>query len=338
MGCCGSRDVIAVAPDVLLPDPREDETIQVTIAQTEALSRDYTAYRGNSQLLQDSWFFLNKSGSKWGGQVCIELENFLRINPDPKLKDKGQVLWRADFNDSPRFQQQMRNPGQQLYQMAFRGWGDYSCNWGNDDYYLGRRAGGWGRHYPVTLVINWTMQSEAVLSTTMRSGWGVPIELSVYACGTAVARYWEEDVPIYEQRPCGPPDENGYQPTESVQVGTRREWRHDTDEYVDYTQFCVCNAATKEPMMANGAPAYFTVNGDATDYLNNFSTQFFSVQQNGGWASITPKIVNTMPGVDPTFAVLLAHVCTKEFTTSEIKGGFHPHFPENPHHAAYGLF
>ena len=34
--------------------------------------------RGTDTAREHSWFFLNKSGSKWGGEVCIELENFKR--------------------------------------------------------------------------------------------------------------------------------------------------------------------------------------------------------------------------------------------------------------------
>ena len=109
---CGSRDVIAPAPEVIIPDPAETEVCTFTVKRTAIGARDYTAYKGNKPKpeLPDSWYFLNKSGSKWGGNVCIEVENFVRglVEGDP---DKGQVMWRADVRDAPIFQQQLRSMG-----------------------------------------------------------------------------------------------------------------------------------------------------------------------------------------------------------------------------------
>ena len=113
MGGCCSRDVVVDAPEVIIPDPAENEVCQFTIKQAAFASRDYVAYRGtDTENDANKWYFLNKSGSKWGGDVCIEVENFVRIDPDDK--DKGQILWRADFRDNPSFQQQIRNAGMSL--------------------------------------------------------------------------------------------------------------------------------------------------------------------------------------------------------------------------------
>ena len=128
----------------------------------------------------------------------------MRIDPDDK--DKGQILWRADFRDNPSFQQQIRNAGMSLFQMQFNGWGNpYPSNWGDDHYYMGR--GGWDRDYVCTLFINWTMRSGATLTSAMRTGWGFPVQIGVYAQGTAVARYYEVDVPVYDQRQVGVNDD-----------------------------------------------------------------------------------------------------------------------------------
>lgn len=92
----------------------------MTIKQTAVMSRDYTVFRGLDASREHSWFFLNKSGSKWGGEVCIELENFKR-GWDPENKERGEVMWRADFTDMPRFEQQLRQPRMPVAAMGFNG-------------------------------------------------------------------------------------------------------------------------------------------------------------------------------------------------------------------------
>ena len=328
MGGCCSRDVVVEAPEVIIPDPAENEVCQFTIKQAAFASRDYVAYRGtNTEDDAGKWYFLNKSGSKWGGDVCIEVENFVRIDPDDK--DKGQILWRADFRDNPSFQQQIRNAGMSLFQMQFNGWGNpYPSNWGDDHYYMGR--GGWDRDYVCTLFINWTMRSGATLTSAMRTGWGFPVQIGIYAQGTAVARYYEVDVPVYDQRQVGVNDD-GSPVFERVQVGWRSEWQKHVREYVDYVQFALLNAQTGVPViMSDGNACVLNIPGDATDWTSNYSTPFFTVRQQGGWFTKEPPTVDTMPGVDPTLALLMAHLMTKEYSTSAIKDAFHPHFPYHP--------
>lgn len=43
-------------------------------------------------------------------------------------------------------------------------------------------------------------------------------------------------------------------------------------------------------------------------------------------------------GADPVLALLIAHLCTKEFSTSQIKQNFHARFPHNPMGAVFGFF
>ena len=267
MGGCCSRDVVVEAPEVIIPDPAENEVCQFTIKQAAFASRDYVAYRGtDTENDANKWYFLNKSGSKWGGDVCIEVENFVRIDPDDK--DKGQILWRADFRDNPSFQQQIRNAGMSLFQMQFNGWGNpYPSNWGDDHYYMGR--GGWDRDYVCTLFINWTMRSGATLTSAMRTGWGFPVQIGVYAQGTAVARYYEVDVPVYDQRQVGVNDD-GSPVFERVQVGYRSEWQKHVREYVDYVQFALLNAQTGVPViMSDGNACVLNIPGDATALLHD---------------------------------------------------------------------
>jgi len=333
--CCGTRDVVPDAPDEIIPDPAEHEQITVTIEQAATASRDYLAYRGFASACEDRnnrWFFLNKSGSKWGGNVKMEVENFVR-GLDPEDENKGQVLWRSDFRDQPHFQQQLRNVNQSMMEFAFTGFMDavFDRPHYDDGYYMSH-GGGWDRDYRTTLMLNWNMQTEASLTSMVRSGFGFPVKLVVYAQGTAVARYFEVEEPIYEDRGEG---EN----RERVQVGTRTRWERHEREYVDFVQFAVCDVVSGQPVIDQwNQPVVFTVHGDSTDWTNNYSTKFFDVQQRGGWFTKEPPTITTKAGVDPALALLIAHLCTKEFSTKQIKRNFNPHFPYNPISAMIGSF
>merc|ERR1711972_241233 len=85
-------------------------------------------------------------------------------------------------------------------------------------------------------------------------------------------------------------------------------------------------------------PVVFTVHGDSTDWTNNYATKLFTVQQSGGWFTKEPPTVSTQAGVDPVLALLIAHLCTREFSTSQIKSNFHPNFPHSPMGAVFGFF
>lgn len=104
--------------------------------------------------------------------------------------------------------------------------------WDNDSHYLSHSSLGLGRSYAATLFLNWTMQTSAVLSTETRGAhpslqaWGQPIRLNVYACGTAIARYYQDEEPVYKT------DDSG----ESRRVGVRRIWRRNVNEFVDAIQ------------------------------------------------------------------------------------------------------
>jgi hypothetical protein len=124
-----------------------------------------------------------------------------------------------------------------------------------------------------------------------------------------------------------------------VQVGTRRRWERHEREYVDFVQFAVCDLASGQPVVDQfGAAVVFTVHGDSTDWTNNYGTKFFDVQQRGGWFTKDPPTITTKAGVDPALALLIAHLCTKEFSTAQIKSNFHPRFPYDPLSAVFGFF
>jgi hypothetical protein len=160
-GCC-STDNTPDIPYVLLPDPEYGVSCEFMIEKCgwSGTSRDYQAYRTHGKAAEENrWLFLNKSGSKWGGMCKIALENFVRTNPEkPK---QGQVLWEADFVDSPFFQQFLRTNEHNAFDLmrhqvnemcennfmgGFMGGGHDHRRWGDDSFYL-QNGGGWDRDY-----------------------------------------------------------------------------------------------------------------------------------------------------------------------------------------------
>ena len=113
MGCASS------APDVILDDPGEMEPIKVSIkSKMMGMSEDYNAVNEAGQ----PWFFINKTGSFFGSGNCIvELENF-KTGSNPEKPKKGEVLWTAKFNQTPRFDQMMKpkTGAYQRYAPAFQ--------------------------------------------------------------------------------------------------------------------------------------------------------------------------------------------------------------------------
>ena len=326
MGGCCSCDNTPDVPAEIIPDPSEDESIEVTVQKCgwSGLSRDYEAFKSLDKPVEENrWLFLNKSGSKRGRECEIAVENYVREDPEnPKL---GQVLWKAKFFDSPYFQQQLRDPNQPNMASMFMGFVQDSRRWGNDAYYMNRHTG-WSSFFdPITLYINWTMQTSADLEAgTRKNPYGAALKLGVYACGTSVARYNKRRETI--------------QDSEGRVIGHKEHWEKDVAEYVDAVHFVVANAATQAPVaLPDGSPAAWMLPGDASDWVNNYDTPFFKVRQEGGWFTKQPPQLTTRPGLDPILGLLLGHLATSEFSARAIKEDYRPEFPYDPHKAVFGM-
>ena len=331
-------------PDEILPDPEIGEPTSIVVEKAgsnmmvRAMSRDYEvldAKRLDEKGKPKRWLFLNKSGSKWGGDCKIALENYIRINTEkPK---EGQILWEVDFHDDPYFQQYLRPSGDRarLHSCLGELFGGFCQTRVYDDDHYFSYGGGWGRGYEMTLIINWTMQSQAKLSSPNRPGYGVDLRLGVAAKGTAVARYWQERIEDYRS------DSEGRR----IHVGHHYEWRHTEREYVDCVQFALTTACAGEGYaagqvvgMPDGTPAIWAVDGDSSDYQCNYHSPFFSVTQpDAKLIESDPMRIETHACLDPAFCMLLGHLCTSEFSARAIKKAFNPDFPHNPHNARYGF-
>jgi len=331
--CCFGCDSTPDVPENIIPDPENGEVCEFTIQRCgwTGFSRDCQAFKGLGEAEEaNRWLFLNKSGSTWGGNCKMAVENFIREKPDnPK---EGQILWEADFVDSPYFQQYLRVPDSAKFGVMLNELGGALGGFGmgmgfqDDDYYY-NHGGGWSRDYVCTLFINWTLNTHAKMRTETRQGYGCDLKLGVFASGTAVARYYEVEE-HHEER-----DDEG----NVKRRWTTKRWEKDVREYVDIVQFCLVTGNAGPGFqegqllaLPDGSPAKWQLPGDASDWTQNYDTPYFAVQQEGGWFSKKDKKIITKPMLDPALCLLIGHLGTSEFSAAGIKEAFHPDFPYDP--------
>merc|ERR1719146_568240 len=133
--------------------------------------------------------------------------------------------------------------------------------WNSNDSHYMHHGGGWERDYACTLYINWTCNTHATLrngpkadGSPTRPGYGCDVKLGVFACGTAVAQYFE--VEDWET------DEDGRRHYKG------KHWEHHVKEYVDNVQFSLVTA-TAGPgwgegqllSLPDGSPAVWSLPG-----------------------------------------------------------------------------
>ena len=102
MGCCSSTPT---APDVILPDPSESEACTFSLLKSGMFGGDYVAYKDEGTDDETKkWQFVNKTGSIWGGDAVIDIENFVRGgNPDkPK---QGEVRTQSTHKSTKHAQE-----------------------------------------------------------------------------------------------------------------------------------------------------------------------------------------------------------------------------------------
>ena len=172
-------------------------------------SDDYLVYKGGDAAdgkvdETTRWMFLNKTGNWWSGDAKIELENYIREDPDhPK---KGQVLWIATFTDRPHFEQHL-SWGHHRHPRFFGFFDEYDSD---DD------EGYWDRsHYPGRcfnrFMIKWSLSTTVTIAPgDTGARFGPPdmatVELRVFAKGTAtrwitrrIVRHQDEDGNVHRE-------------------------------------------------------------------------------------------------------------------------------------------
>lgn len=69
----------------------------------------------------------------------------------------------------------------------------------------------------------------------------------------------------------------------------------------------------------------FSIKG-LKDKTKSWKCEAFKADKEGGFFFSSPTKIETRKGVDPGFALLMAHICTSEFHPTEIKKDFHPNW------------
>merc|ERR1711916_180201 len=273
MGCCSS---VPVAPDNIIPDPGDAEQCTFTLKSAGMLSSDYLAYKGESaDDDQARWFFVNKTGTFWGGDAIVEIENFVRGNNEEK-PNQGEILWTAKFNDKPQFQQHLKEKSSpfSMFVPSFLSKGGVQDAEPEDRVYF-EKAGYRFRDGGPWAIIKWSLETSAEILPGKRGQvYGAEgFELKVFARGTAICDYDKE-----------------------VDDG-RTTWKKNIKEFVDMLCFQIVQKSTGETI------ATWTVPGDleaASDVVQK--NPVFDLEMVGGWLSKKP-VIRTAENWDPVFAL-----------------------------------
>ena len=248
---------------------------------------DYLVYMANRGELDDTtlYMFLNKTGNWMSSDARIDVENFIRNDPEnPKL---GQVLWTARFTDSPHFEQHL-SWGTRRHERFFGFFDGYNSD--DDDGYWGRSH--CPHRYWNRFLVKWSVRTTVVITPGAGDGarFGPPeaaaCELRVFAKGTAtnwVTRKVTRD------------EETGKRDISFI------DHKH---EFVDWIEFQLVHRASGTPW-----GVWRCQGADRGGSDLGWSCPLFNASVEGGWFSGGPTKVKTTEGWDPTLALLVAHLC-----------------------------
>ena len=306
MGCCNSAPT---APENIIPDPGEAEPCTFSLKSAGMMSSDYIAYQGEETSDKEKkWFFVNKTGSMWGGDAVIEIENFVR-GGNPEKPNQGEISYRCAFDSSPNFQKHFKAPSSEFSRfVAFfsNGQVDFDGEEPEDAIYFERAGSPWGMNDGGNRrVMKWKMETSATIQPM--GGRGVAfgdLLLHVFARGTSVADY--DYHPPCEEDPSG-------------------HWSKQEKEYVDQLCYQVVQRSTGAVMAMWGVPGDLMTGGEDVVQQNNM----FQMHMRGGWFSSEP-LIKTAPGPDPLLALMVAYLCAYEYSPKAIKHDLNSDFPGSP--------
>ena len=249
-------------------------------------NKDYEVYRDEVSP-NNRWLFLNRTGTGFFDPTAyIDLENYVRI--DPKDKKKGQVLWKLKYSETPNFQ------------MGLTLGADSEDDGDSHPTVTGVLATfnnvmdmlGDTRFYSM----KWRVFSEAQIRSVKVPGGEFTVKMKAKGYAT-------RKVTVYRLK-----DEKGAE-TKTVRMQDK--------EYV-----------TKITYKVKGADGTtietFELFPGTGDEELVWECGAFRATLRGGWFSNYPHEIVTKPGIDPGFALILAHVCVTEFAPDEIKKDLKP--------------
>jgi hypothetical protein len=269
------------------------------------------------------WFNKSTSGPNAGR---IDLENFSRghVKEEPL---KGKVLYYALVTEKPYFEsfQRIASSGFERF------FGLYTDQYAveEDAYYL-RHPSHTSKHHIGGRVIGegiitkWRLNTQAQIFDGEK-GRGAdnfqkdPVILEVFSLGTVVTTYEEVERQVEDRD--GDGKVTGHH--------TVRETLKLETEFVDRVEFrLVFRGALWSQWFIDGDSKYY----ESADV--NIASPFFDVTFSGGWFAPSLFNIKTKEGVDPAFAILLAHLCNTEYSVAEIKRDLKVNTPALPN---YGL-
>ncbi len=302
MGCCGSAPA---APENIIPDPGPTEPCVFTLKSMGMMSSDYIAYQGeDTDDAEKRWQFVNKTGSLFGGDAVIAIENFVR-GGNPDKPSEGEIGWTCKFNSTPKFQKQFKSPSSDF--SRFTSWMtggliDMDGEEPDDAIYF-KRAGRDMNDGGNRRVMKWKMDTSAQITpgpNRTQDAYSEGFSLDVFARGTSIADYdWEHD------------DDGGH-------------WSKKEAEFVDMLNFRLTNKNEGTVI------AEWAVKGDLEEReMVSMENAIFNMDINGGWFSAKPCI-KTTEGWDPLLALMAGYLCAFEYSPKEIKEDLNSDFPQDP--------
>jgi hypothetical protein len=318
MGCCQS-DTVPDLPDEIKPDPKLNGTVEIITARLGYFgnSRDYGIWDGfrpdnQKEANKKLWLWFNKGEVE--KETRVELENFTR--DDPNIKNKGRILYYATLQKKPEvssFRRSVNNGTEEFFGFFVQKDLGSTYNRYEDEHYFrdipNHKPGhDIHAHHVHKVVTKWQFHSSAKIfdGNTGRGADNLRkdhVLLDVCSVGTIATVYhdWKEKVEIRND--------------EGRVTGHRDEHRHDRREknFVDRLEY---------RLTVNGALwAQWSVPGDAPGITQdvNIDSPFFKMKLEGGWATRTKNSITTKEGMDPAMAMLLAHLCSTEFSVEEVK-------------------
>jgi len=310
--------------------PSPDGAEQYTIKKQGMFSADYHCYQtpgfcGPDECNRQIW--LNKAGSWKSGKAKIDVENFYRTTlgePNDPNDDKiGQVMWGAEFVDTPSFQQHV-SWGEGRHERYLGYFDGYDSD--GDDQYFERAYPSYHSHnthlrgrqvnHPRVynkFLVKWSTNTYAKIrpgrcadGSQFRPG--LDLVLHVFAKGTATRVTTKERVRVE------------HRDGEGNVVGHRWDTRfvdHDK-EFVDWIEYKLTTS--------DGQVVVAMWRCEGSGSLCAWNCPIFEAHNESGWGSGSVK-VQTIAGWDPLLGLLLAHLCSTEYSPDQIMADFVPNFP-----------
>lgn len=244
------------------------------------------------------WLFINKTGSFWGGDCVVDVENFVR-GENPEKPNQGQVSWRAKFKEKPQFDQRPKSQPGGLFAPKFVCNGFASCD--QEDYKYFAAAGREFRDGGPWRMNKWALSTSCSIEPVGRGQQFGPFEVHVFANGTALCDYDKE------------PKEDGTQ-----------AWKKNVHEFVEQLCYQIVQVNTGAVIASWAVPGDF----EAVDKLVQ-QNPVFELTLVGGWMNKKP-VVKTAHGWDPLLALLIAYLIAYEYSPGEIKSDLKSDFPHAP--------